>query len=88
MDKASRGTEDAHGVEDLNSVADTVRRAMIADRVDVVRWSLADGRPGEDSCDGDDGGRRGVHEKFGVALTLEEGTRWVKELPLPQEDYS
>jgi hypothetical protein len=80
--------EDAHGVEDLSCVADTVRRAMIADRVDVVRWSLADGRPGEDSCDGNDGGRRGVHDKFGVALTLEEGKRWVKELPLPQEDYS
>ena len=86
--EAARRMEDAHGDEDLNSVADTVRRAMIADRVDVVRWSLADGRPGEDSCDGNDGGRRGVHEKFGVASTLEEGKRWVKELPLPQEDYS
>ena len=80
--------EDAHDVEDLNSVAGSVRRAMIADRVDVVRWSLADGRPGEDSCDRNDGGRRGMHEKFGVASTLEEGKRWVKELPLPQEDYS
>ena len=80
--------EDAHGVEDLSCVADTAHRAMIANRVDVARRSLADGRPGEDSCDGNDGGRRGVHEKFGVASTLEEGKRWVKELPLPQEDYS
>lgn len=85
---AARRMEDAHDVEDLNSVAGSVRRAMIAERVDVVRWSLADGRPGEDSCYGNDGGRRGVHEKFGVASTLEEGKRWVKELPLPQEDYS
>ena len=85
---AARRMEDAYDVEDLNSVAGSVRRAMIAERVDVVRWSLADGRPGEDSCYGNDGGRRGVHEKFGVASTLEEGKRWVKELPLPQEDYS
>jgi len=64
MLEASRRMEDAHGVEDLNCVADTVRRAMIADKVDVVRRSLADGRPGDDSCDGNDGGCRGVHEKF------------------------
>jgi len=56
--------EDAHGVEDLNCVADTVRRAMIADKADVVRRAWVDGRPGDDSCDGNDGGCRGVHEKF------------------------
>jgi hypothetical protein len=54
--------EDAHGVEDLNCVADTVRRAMIADKADVVRRAWVDGRPGDDSCDGNDGGCRGVHE--------------------------
>ena len=79
LDKASRGTEDAHGVEDLNSVADTVRRAMIADKVDVVRRAWDDGRPGEDSCDGNDGGRRRVDEKFGIASALEEGKRCEKE---------
>ena len=79
--------EDAHGVENLNSVADTVCRAMIVDKVNVVRRAWADGRPGEDSCDRN-GGRRRVDEKLGVASALEERKRWVKELSLPQENYS
>jgi len=54
--------EDVHGVEDPNSVADTAHRAMVADKVDVVRRAWADGSPGEVSCDGREGDSRPVDD--------------------------
>ena len=56
--------EDVHRVEDLNSEVDTVHRVMVADYADAVRSAWDDGRLGEDSWNGRDGGRRQADEIF------------------------